>query len=120
MRKKLLKTTLFGFSKTEVCEYMARVSEEFNQRIDLLTVEHDKEKREIELRIAALSEELERTKQTNVAIVQALTDARQQAEDLKAKADSPTPPVVPTHPIDPAVDRNDLAMEYQSEEGIRL
>ena len=30
MQKKLLRTSLFGFSKTEVCDYIARVNDEFN------------------------------------------------------------------------------------------
>jgi hypothetical protein len=40
MHKKLLKTTLFGFSKTEVCEYIARVNNEFNDKIDVLNSTH--------------------------------------------------------------------------------
>ena len=40
MQKKLLRTSLFGFSKTEVCDYIARVNDEFNGKIDLLTAEH--------------------------------------------------------------------------------
>ena len=33
MQKKLLRTSLFGFSKTEVCDYIARVNDEFNGKI---------------------------------------------------------------------------------------
>ena len=43
MQKKLLRTSLFGFSKTEVCDYIARVNDDFNSKIDLLTAEPQRE-----------------------------------------------------------------------------
>ena len=87
MQKKLLRTSLFGFSKTEVCEYIARVNDEFNGKIDLLTAEHTKERNELTAQIAALNEEINKYKQANADIAQALFDAQQYATELKAKAD---------------------------------
>ena len=87
MQRKLLKTSLFGFSKTEVCDYIARVNDEFNGKIDLLTAEHTKEKNELMAQITALNEELNKYKQANADIAQALFDAQQYAAELKAKAD---------------------------------
>lgn len=87
MQKKLLKTSLFGFSKTEVCDYIARVNDEFNGKIDLLTAEHTKERNELLAQIAALNEEINKYKQANADIAQALFDAQQYAAELKAKAD---------------------------------
>lgn len=87
MQKKLLRTSLFGFSKTEVCDYIARVNDEFNSKIDLLTAEHTKEKNELTAQIAALNEEINKYKQANADIAQALFDAQQYATELKAKAD---------------------------------
>lgn len=87
MQRKLLKTSLFGFSKTEVCDYIARVNDEFNGKIDLLTAEHTKEKNELMAQITALNEELDKYKQANADIAQALFDAQQYAAELKAKAD---------------------------------
>ena len=87
MQRKLLKTSLFGFSKTEVCDYIARVNDEFNGKIDLLTAEHTKEKNELMTQITALNEELNKYKQANADIAQALFDAQQYAAELKAKAD---------------------------------
>ena len=55
MQKKLLRTSLFGFSKTEVCDYIARVNDEFNGKIDLLTAEHAKERNELTAQIVALN-----------------------------------------------------------------
>lgn len=87
MQKKLLRTSLFGFSKTEVCDYIARVNDEFNGKIDLLTAEHTKERNELTAQIAALNEEINKYKQANADIAQALFDAQQYAAELKAKAD---------------------------------
>ena len=87
MQKKLLRTSLFGFSKTEVCDYIARVNDEFNGKIDLLTADHTKEKNELTAQIAALNEEINKYKQANADIAQALFDAQQYATELKAKAD---------------------------------
>ena len=87
MQRKLLKTSLFGFSKTEVCDYIARVNDEFNGKIDQLTAEHTKERNELTAQIAALNEELNKYKKANADIAQALFDAQQYAAELKAKAD---------------------------------
>ena len=87
MQKKLLRTSLFGFSKTEVCDYIARVNDEFNGKIDLITTEHTKERNELTAQIAALNEEINKYKQANADIAQALFDAQQYATELKAKAD---------------------------------
>ena len=87
MQKKLLRTSLFGFSKTEVCDYIARVNDEFNSKIDLITAEHTKERNEFTAQIAALNEEINKYKQANADIAQALFDAQQYATELKAKAD---------------------------------
>ena len=77
MHKKLLKTTLFGFSKTEVCEYIARVNNEFNDKIDVLNSTHMEERNELLAKIADLEEELNKYRQANSDIAQALFDAQQ-------------------------------------------
>ena len=87
MQKMLLRTSLFGFSKTEVCDYIARVNDEFNGKIDLITAEHTKERNELTAQIAALNEEINKYKQANADIAQALFDAQHYATELKAKAD---------------------------------
>ena len=87
MQRKLLKTTLFGFSKTEVCEYIARVNNEFNDKIDVLNSTHMEERNELLAKIADLEEELNKYKQANSDIAQALFDAQQYAAELRANAD---------------------------------
>ena len=42
MQKKLLRTSLFGFSKTEVFDYIARVNDEFNGKWDELAYRSEK------------------------------------------------------------------------------
>lgn len=86
MQRTLLKTSIFGFSKTEVCDYITRVNNEFNGKIDALNAEHTKEKKDLQAQIAALSEELEKYKKANGDIAQALFDAQQYAAELKEKA----------------------------------
>ena len=87
MQRKLLKTTLFGFSKTEVCEYIARVNNEFNDKIDVLNSTHMEERNELLAKIADLEGELNKYKQANSDIAQALFDAQQYAAELRANAD---------------------------------
>lgn len=87
MQKKLLKTSLFGFSKAQVCEYIAKVNNDFNDRMQAITAEHMKEKNDLFSQIAALTDEVNQYKQTTGDIAQALFDAQQYAAELKAKAD---------------------------------
>ena len=63
------------------------MNDEFNGKIDLLTAEHTNEKNELIAQITALNEELDKYKQANADIAQALFDAQQYAAELKAKAD---------------------------------
>ena len=88
MKRKLLGTSLFGFSKTEVCDYITKANEEFNDKIASLTAEHTKEKNELLSQISALTEEINKYKQSNADIAQALFDAQQYATQLKAKSDA--------------------------------
>lgn len=87
MQKKILKTSLFGFSKAEVCDYITRVNSDFNDKISTLSAEHAKEKEELLAQIAALTAEVEKYKQANGDIAQALFDAQKYASELRAKAD---------------------------------
>ena len=86
MQNKLLKTSLFGFSKTDVCEYIAKINEEFSTKIDLIHAEHNEEKAELLAKIASLTEELEKHKKTNSEIAQTLLDTQRYAEELKEKS----------------------------------
>lgn len=87
MQKKLLKTTLFGFSKTEVCEYIARTNNEYNNRIKELITEHTKEKNMLLAQIEELKTEVDKYNQRNADIAEALTEAKKYSEELKKKAD---------------------------------
>ena len=88
MKNKLLRTRLFGFSKTDVCEYVTRVNDEFNEKLALVNSEHQSEKKDLEAKITSLTEEIDRYKQTNADIARALFDAQKYAAELKAQSDA--------------------------------
>ena len=88
MQKKLLKTSLFGFSKTDVCEYIAKMNAEFNDKIDAINAGYAEEKRVLSEEISSLTAEIEKYKQAHGDIAQALFDAQQYASELKAKSDN--------------------------------
>ena len=88
MQKKLMKTALFGFSKTDVCEYIVKINTEYNEKIDEMNAEYTAEKENLLAQIASLTEENEKYKQVNSDIAQALCDAQKYAAELKEKADS--------------------------------
>lgn len=88
MENKLLKTSLFGFSKTDVCEYIAKVNADFNEKLKAINAENTVEKNALNEQILTLTAELEKYKQANNDIAQALFDAQQYAAELKLKADN--------------------------------
>ncbi len=87
MDKKLMKTSLFGFSKTAVCEYIAKVNDEFNEKISSLNAAHNEEKEKLTLKLEEATAELDDYKRTYGDIAKALLDAQEYAAQLKAKAD---------------------------------
>ena len=143
MQRKLLKTTLFGFSKTEVCEYIARVNDEFNSKLDAVNGVHTKEKNELLFKIANLEEELGKYKQANSDIAQALFDAQQYTsatDELRMLKDAETGKLngyrdsieklrkeiasllseISGKMADAEAETENLAAEYSSEEGIAV
>lgn len=57
MKNKLFKTALFGYSKTDVCNYITRVEEDFNDKLEELTLNHKKDRDKLLLQIVTLEEE---------------------------------------------------------------
>lgn len=88
MEKKLLKSALFGYSKTSVCEYIAAVNEEFSQKLMESAEEHKKEKEEWKERTAALEQELAEYKKVHQDVATALMEAQRYASSLKQKAEA--------------------------------
>ena len=87
MNKKVLKTSLFGYSKLSVCEHIADLTEQFNARIFAIEESHEKEREELKERLAACEAELAEYKSIHSDIANALVEARQHAASIKAKAE---------------------------------
>ncbi len=87
MEKRLLKTTLFGFSKTDVCEYIAKVNADFSKKLLTLSEEHKTEKDALTQKIATLEAELAEYKKVHTDISTALLEAQQYSLSLRKKAE---------------------------------
>ena len=87
MERKMLKTSLLGFSKSSVCEYIADVNEDFNRQIKDLNREHKKETERLNEKIARLEQELRDYNTRNVDISKAILDAQSYANTQKDQAD---------------------------------
>lgn len=88
MESKMLKSGLFGYSKTSVCEYIAQVNKEFSDKLYAASAESREEKKELKEQIARLEAELAQYKRLYDDISAALLDAQQYAERLKADAEA--------------------------------
>ena len=62
MKNKLFKTTLFGYSKTDVCNYITKTNEEFNNKLEEITEMHQKEQEKLLTQNKELQEELDKYK----------------------------------------------------------
>ena len=88
MVKEILKSGFFGYSKSSVCEYIARMNEEFSQRLTAKDNENTSREAELRAQIASLREENQKLKEKQEEIVGALVDAKSFAAELKAKAEA--------------------------------
>jgi cell division septum initiation protein DivIVA len=68
MKNKIFKTSLFGYSKTDVCNYITKMNEEFSQKFEELTTAHKNERDQLTSQIAKLEEELTKHKDTMTEI----------------------------------------------------
>ena len=87
MEKRILKASLFGYSKTSVCEYITKVNEEFSEKLIAISDEHKKECEELKVKIMLLENELIEYKRTYSNVTTALLDAQQHAAILKQQAE---------------------------------
>ena len=63
MVKEILKSGFFGYSKSSVCEYIARMNEEFSQRLTAKDNENTSREAELRAQIASLREENQKLKE---------------------------------------------------------
>lgn len=87
MEKNIMKSAFFGYSKTSVCEYIAKINEEFSRQLLELEKENKKEREELKGRLEATEKELHEYKKAHSDIANALLEAKQYAASLKQKAE---------------------------------
>ncbi len=88
METTTLKSSFFGYSKTSVCEYIARINEEYSKKITDVYAEKDKMQQELRERIAQLEKENEHLRNNHDEVAAILLDAKTFADQLHTKAEA--------------------------------
>jgi len=87
MEKLLMKTSLFGYSKASVCEYVAKLNEDFTRKLLGIMQDNEAKQQELQSKIASLEQENKRLRDEYDNISGALLDARQYANNLRTMAE---------------------------------
>lgn len=87
MDNKILKTSLFGYSKASVCEYIAQVNQQFSEKLMTATAENKAERAALNEKITSLEKELDEYKRAHGEISSAILEAQQYAAELKRQAE---------------------------------
>lgn len=83
----LFHTSLFGYSKTSVNDYISRLNEEFSQKLLKKDWEHKQEMEALQAEAAGLAEKNEQLQALRQEIADALISAREYAASLKKQAE---------------------------------
>ena len=86
MDKDILKSALFGYSKISVCQYIAKMNEEFNAKLMAETDSFREERSRQQKKIEELEAELAVHKQNACDVGTMLLEAGQYAEQLRQQA----------------------------------
>ena len=86
MDKEILKSTLFGYSKISVCQYIAKMNEEFNAKLMAEADSFREERLRLQKKIDDLEAELATHKQNACDVGTMLLEAGQYAEQLRQQA----------------------------------
>ena len=86
MDKEILKSTLFGYSKISVCQYIATMNEEFNAKLMAEADSFREERSRLQKKIDDLEAELAAHKQNACDVGTMLLEAGQYAEQLRQHA----------------------------------
>ena len=86
MDKEILKSTLFGYSKISVCQYIAKMNEEFNAKLMAEADSFREERSRLQKKIDDLEAELAAHKQNACDVGTMLLEAGQYAEQLRQQA----------------------------------
>ena len=87
MEKLLMKTSLFGYSKASVCEYVAKLNEDFTRKLLGIMQDNEAKQQELQSKIASLEQENKRLRNEYDNISGAFLDARQYANNLRTMAE---------------------------------
>lgn len=88
MESNLLKKSFWGYSKISVSEYIARINQEFSQKLRDTAVEHEREKEELQEKLAQLERENKELQNRQNKVAAILLDAKAFAAQLKDKAEA--------------------------------
>lgn len=86
--KEILKSSLFGYSKKSVCEYIAGMNEEFSQKLLEKDLECKNMVQELKSQIEELKKENEQLQTGRQEVAGALIDAKNFAAELKERAEA--------------------------------
>ena len=86
MDKEILKSALFGYSKISVCQYIAKMNEEFNTKLMAETEAFREERSKLQKKIDDLEAELAACKQNACDVGSILLEAGEHAEELRQRA----------------------------------
>lgn len=86
MDKKAFKNSFWGCSKTSVCEYIARINEEFSRKFLSTIAEHEQIQKELREKIAQVEKENEQLRSRQNEMTAILLDAKSFAAELNDKA----------------------------------
>ena len=81
------RTSLFGYSKIDVCDYIARMNKDFSRQIMNYLEDQEKEKKILRDRIIRLEAELKEYKEQHSQVSNAILDAKKYAAQLKEESD---------------------------------
>lgn len=88
MDKKAFKNSFWGYSKTSVCEYIARINEEFSRKFLSTIEEHEQIEKELREKIAKMEKENEQLRSRQNEVTAILLDAKSFAAELNDKAEA--------------------------------
>lgn len=86
MDKKAFKNSFLGYSKTSVCEYIARINEEFSRKFLSTIAEHEQIQKELREKIAQVEKENEQLRSRQNEVTAILLDTKSFAAELNDKA----------------------------------
>lgn len=83
----MLKSSLWGYSKSSVCEYIAAMNEDFSHKLMATVKENDGRIKELEAKISQLETENNALREERDFVASVMEDAKKFSNELKEKAE---------------------------------